>query len=185
MALYTMGRRSLINARTNADALVQPQRWHFPHHFTLPAFSTPSLASLETLRSTPSGLRVSARQEPWETKFISHVGKLRPRKKSPGKAEMTLGPILALLLFIHGSTYGTSQRVISVQNRKGQQRSLWATVTATLLVSFPSLIVWVIPLYNHPPHSAQSTDLGVQGNRFAWLISYLLSCPAGLEMANK
>lgn len=129
---------------------------------------------------------VVARQEPWETiKFISHLGKLRPRKKSPGKAEMTLGPTLALLLFIHGSTYGTSQRVISVQNRKGQQRILWATVTATLLVSFPSLIVWLIPLYNHPPHSAQSTDLGVQGNRFAWLISYLLSCPAGLEMANK
>ena len=80
----------------------------------------------------------------WEVRFISPTGKLSLRKRSPGKAEVALGPILALLLFLHGSIHGTNYSPLCLLKQWPQNSRQWFCMAS---------------------------------------ISYLLSCPAGSEMA--
>lgn len=83
----------------NSWCFIKLVKWHFPHHLTL---SAPSLVSFGNPPKHPKHLSVSwvivAHQQPWEAKFISHLGKLSPSRRPSGKAEMAVGPIPVILL---------------------------------------------------------------------------------------
>ena len=94
-------------------------KWHFPHHLTL---SAPSLVSFGTPPKHPKHFSVSwvivAHQQPWEAKFISHLGKLSPSRRPSGKAEMAIGLIPVILL--------SSRDLLTGQVRESEQKRLEA-----------------------------------------------------------
>lgn len=150
--------------------------WSSIFHLTLLCLLfLPSPVSLEILRSLPSSLpslSSSTSLAALGSQVHFTLRATEPQEEVAWQSRNGLGPILALLLFMHGSTHGPSP------NRSGQKHSLQATVTATLLVSFPwwfGLYLFVITLPTLPKHWPGSS----------WLASYLLGRLAGLQMANK